>query len=43
MKKPKCEHDMKFNSFDFRNEQEFNAYYEDVKDKSVSLRVDLTT
>ncbi|WP_214282992.1 hypothetical protein [Bacillus subtilis] len=43
MKKPKYDHDMEFNAFDFRNEQEFNAYYEEVKDKSVSLGVDLTT
>ncbi|CAI6279482.1 hypothetical protein ACR6EC_24170 [Bacillus subtilis] len=43
LKKPKYDHDMEFNAFDFRNEQEFNAYYEEVKDKSVSLGVDLTT
>lgn len=43
IKKPKYDHDMDFSSFSFRDEREFDEYYEWVQDKTVSLGVNLTT
>ncbi|RKJ44581.1 hypothetical protein D7X33_34850 [Butyricicoccus sp. 1XD8-22] len=43
IKKPKYDHDMEFSSFHFRNEREFNEYYDEMQGKFVSLGVDLTT
>lgn len=43
IKKPKYDHDMEFSSFHFRDEREFDEYYEWVQDKKVFLGVDLTT
>lgn len=42
IKKPKYDHDMEFKSFSFRDEREFDEYYDDVELKTVSLGVDLT-